>query len=90
MNINDVELTILASVTKGYTAGRIIDVIQKVVQIKQEDKYSNNICTSHDFLTLLAVKPPVFIDEEDKIKVKFCIKGLLFNLIPRIGTVKHP
>jgi hypothetical protein len=73
MNINDVELSILASISKGYTAGRILETIQKVVQIKQEDKYSNNICTSNDFLSLLAIKSPVFIDEENKIKVKTSI-----------------
>jgi hypothetical protein len=70
MNINDVELSILASISKGYTAGQILETIYKVIHIKHENKYSNNICTSDDFIPLLTIKSPVFIDEENKIKVK--------------------
>jgi hypothetical protein len=91
MNINDVELSLLASISKGYTAGQILETIQKVIRIKQENKYSNNTCTSNDFLPLLAIKHPVFIDEENKIKVKSFHKfSFPFDPIPRIGMLKHP
>jgi hypothetical protein len=66
MDINDVELSILASISKGYTAGQILEIIHKVIDIKHE----NNICTSNDFIPLLGIKSPIFIDEENKIKVK--------------------
>ncbi|CAF1257596.1 unnamed protein product [Adineta steineri] len=68
MNINDVELSILASISKGYTAGQILETIYKVIKIKHEDKYSNNVCTANDFISILGLKTPVFIDEENKIK----------------------
>ncbi|CAF1118521.1 unnamed protein product [Adineta steineri] len=68
MNVNDVELSILASVSKGYTAGQILETIYKVIKIKHEDKYSNNVCTANDFISILGLKTPVFIDEENKIK----------------------
>ena len=70
MNINDVELSLLASISKGYTAGQILQTIRQVIHIKQENKYSNHIYSSNDFLPILAMKPPVFLDEENKTKVK--------------------
>lgn len=70
MNIADVELSMLASISKGYTIGQILQAIDHVVHAKREDKYSNNICTSNDFIPILGLKTPVFIDEENKIKVK--------------------
>jgi hypothetical protein len=70
MNINDVEISILACLSKGYTAGQILESIHKVIHLKKETKFSNNICTSNDFIPILGIKPPVFIDEENKIKVK--------------------
>ena len=79
MNITDVELSILASMSKGYTAGQILETIERVIQIKQEMKYSDHICTANDFLPLLAVKSPVFIDEENKIKVKTSSTNCLFH-----------
>jgi hypothetical protein len=66
MNINDVELSILASISKGYTAGQILETIDKVIKIKVKD----NIYTATDFLPILGMKTPVFIDEENKIKVR--------------------
>ena len=69
MNITDVELSILASISRGYTAGQILQTIDKVIQIKQEKKYADNLCTSNDFLPLLTIQPAVFLDEENKIKV---------------------
>ncbi|CAM4771441.1 unnamed protein product [Rotaria magnacalcarata] len=68
MNINDVELSSLASLSDGYTAGQILETIDKVIKIKQETKYSNMICTADDFITILGAKVPVFVDEENKIK----------------------
>ena len=65
MDIADVELSILASISQGYTAGQIIETIEKVI----EKKDSNRLCTSNDFLPLLTIKPPMFLDEENKIKV---------------------
>jgi len=70
MNINDVELSILASTSKGYTAGQILEAIDQVIKIKHENKYSNNICSANDFISILGLKTPLFIDEENKIKVK--------------------
>jgi hypothetical protein len=91
MNINDVELSILASISKGYTAGQILETIHKVIHIKHENKYSNNIYTSDDFISLLAIKSPVFIDEENKIKVR---NSICFSIssyqIHRIGMLKLP
>ncbi|CAF3283444.1 unnamed protein product [Rotaria socialis] len=68
MNINDVELSRLASLSDGYTAGQILEAIDKVIKIKQETKYSNMTCTADDFITVLGTKVPVFVDEENKIK----------------------
>lgn len=65
MDIADVELSILASISKGYTAGQIIETIEKVIEKKEFDR----LCTSNDFLPLLTIKPPMFLDEENKIKV---------------------
>jgi hypothetical protein len=70
LNINDVELSILASISKGYTAGQILETIEKVIRTKQETKYSNNLYTANDFIPTLGLKSPVFIDEENKIKVR--------------------
>ena len=72
MNITDVELSILASISKGYTAGQLFEVISKVLRMKQETKYVNSDCTAKDFIPMLGLKTPVFIDEENKIKVKRC------------------
>ncbi|CAF0896390.1 unnamed protein product [Adineta ricciae] len=68
MNISDVELSILASISKGYTAGQLLEAIYKVLRIKQETKYMNNDCTAKDFIPILGLNTPVFIDEENKIK----------------------
>ncbi|CAF0820478.1 unnamed protein product [Rotaria sordida] len=68
MNINDVELSILASISNGYTVGQIVETINQVINIKHENKYSNKICTANDFISILGTKIPVFIDEENKIK----------------------
>ncbi|CAF2359008.1 unnamed protein product [Rotaria sp. Silwood2] len=68
MNINDLELSILASISDGYTVGQILETIDKVINIKHENKYSNKICTAIDFISILGTKIPVFIDEENKIK----------------------
>jgi len=76
MNINDVELSILASIANGYTAGQIIETIDKVIDIK----HANNICTSNDFIPILAIKSPVFIDEENKIKVTKQIYFLFYYI----------
>lgn len=70
MNINDVEISILASVSKGYTIGQILEAIEKVITIKHENKYSIKTCTATDFIPILGRKNPIFIDEENKIKVK--------------------
>ena len=70
MNITDVELSILASISKGYTAGQLHEAIYKVVKMKQTTKYVNNDCTAKDFIPTLGLNTPVFIDEENKIKVK--------------------
>jgi hypothetical protein len=70
LNINDVELSILASISKGYTAGQILETIEKVIRTKQETKYSNNLYTANDFIPTLGLKSPVFVDEENKIKVR--------------------
>ncbi|CAF3354324.1 unnamed protein product [Rotaria sp. Silwood1] len=68
MNINDVELSILASISDGYTVGQILETIDKVINFKHENKYSNKICTANDFISILGTKIPIFIDEENKIK----------------------
>lgn len=87
MNINDVELSILASISKGYTAGQILEIIHEIIQLKTE----NNICTSNDFIPLLAMKSPVFIDEENKIKVTIHLDFLFYLMkIHRIGMLKLP
>ena len=69
MSISDIELSILASISKGYTAGQILETINEIVKIKYEDKYSSNTCTANDFIPLLGIKTPVFINEENRIKV---------------------
>ncbi|CAF0994003.1 unnamed protein product [Adineta ricciae] len=68
MNITDVELSILASISKGYTAGQLLEAIYKVLKMKQKTKYVNNDCTAKDFIPILGLNTPVFIDEENKIK----------------------
>ena len=80
MNITDVELSILASISKGYTAGQILESIHQVIKIKHENKYSNKICSANDFIPLLGLKTPVFIDEENKIKVKIKKYSFYFNI----------
>lgn len=69
MNINDVELSILASISDGYSVGQILESIDSVIKIKHETKYSKNKCTAEDFIPIFGIKSPMFIDEENKIKV---------------------
>ncbi|UJR26060.1 hypothetical protein I4U23_007406 [Adineta vaga] len=68
MNITDIELSILASISKGYTIGQILEAIYKVIKIKHENKYVNNYCTAKEFIPIFGLKTPMFIDEEKKIK----------------------
>ncbi|CAF1409946.1 unnamed protein product, partial [Didymodactylos carnosus] len=69
MKIIDVELSILASVSNGYTAGQILETIKNVVNNKKLNKYNNNVCKAEDFIPILSTKTPVFIDEENKLKM---------------------
>jgi len=68
MIIADVELSVLASVSKGYTAGQILETIEKVIEQKKLNKYGGNICKAEDFIQTLGMKTPIFFDEENKIK----------------------
>jgi lipopolysaccharide export system protein LptC len=73
MNIDDVQLSVLATISKGYTAGQILDTIEQVINNKNQMQYSMNMCTANDFLPILGMKTPIFIDEENKIKVDQCV-----------------
>lgn len=85
MDIADVELSILASISKGYTGGQIIESIEKVIEMKD----SNRLCTSKDFLPLLTITSPMFVDEENKIKVGVVLFNFLIDSL-RIGMQKLP
>jgi hypothetical protein len=82
MIINDVELSVLASISKGYTAGQLLDTIAKVIGIKRSQRYPNNTCSAKEFLPILGLQTPIFLDEENKIKVSLyrILRSLLSSL----------
>lgn len=69
MKINPVELSLLASISNGFTGGQIIETIQSFLETKQKENSMNNSCSAVDFVSIFGLKTPIFIDEENKIKV---------------------
>lgn len=69
MNISDIELSILASVSNGYTAGQMLEAIHPVITAKREEQYRQNSCTADEFIPTIGLQTPVLVDEENRIKV---------------------
>lgn len=84
MKINPAELSLLASISNGYTAGQILESIEQVISIKQKENFGKNLCSSSDFLPILGLKTPVFIDEENQIKV--CHRSESFSFFSSLKT----
>lgn len=90
MLIDDIELSVLASISKGYTAGQLLDTAEKVIGLKRSQKYPNSICSAQDFLSILGLQTPIFLDEEKKIKVSVRLSRSSFTTIfssDRLGLV---
>ena len=87
--IDHVELSVLASLSKGFTAGQILYAINKVLHSKRKDQYATTSLTAKDFIVHLGLQSPVFIDEEDKIKVRQGFSPLVTPRTARLDLVRQ-
>ena len=77
MKISPVELSLLASISNGFTGGQIVETIESLVASRS----MRDVCSSKEFLPILGLKTPVFVDEENLLKVRIRVFSFLGRTI---------